>query len=402
MPIGDGAGTIVRGQRKTSDVTAARVRLDVDPNLFNVSADLAPLVAFFKKMKKVRKTKNPQFLWYNTDYLPKYVTTNGTTSAGGTTLTVASGHGNRVNVGTTLKVQRTGEVMRVTAVASDTSLTVVRAQGGTSGAATQSAEDILILGHAANEGTTSGSGISSEPGTALYNYCQTFRQPVDLSGRDLVIDVYGGDEKTRLVKDAKEKIMQDIETTLLTSNARSASDPTLAGGCEYFATTNAVNVGGNLTEQVLIDSFITPFFRKNASKKSLMVFAGEKFCRALDIFGRDAIRYGPSDTGIGIDVMKYKSSFGEFEVFQHGGLTPEGYTDITAANLGLQGYFFGLNLDLLKLVEMEGRGMKLRAGNPETGINAPDVDGWKSEWIADVSLEMKGNEHHVIGKGITG
>lgn len=402
MPIGDGAGTITRGQRTTAAVTAARIKLDVDPKLFNVSADLAPMYAFFKKLKKVHKTKNPLNYWYNTDELYKYVTTNGTTTAAGTTLTVATPGGDRVNPGTLLKVQRTGEVMRVSAVGSATSLTVVRGVGGTSGAATVTGEDILILGSAHLEGTTSGSGISSEPGTAIYNVCQTFRQPVDLSARDLVIDVYGGDEKTRLIRDAKMKMMGDIETSLLTSNARSTSDPTIMGGLEYFATDNAVNVGGALTEQVLIDSFIIPFFRVNASKKNLMVFAGEKFCRALNLFGLDNIRYAPSDTGIGINVLKYKSSFGEFEVFQHGGLTPEGYTDVTAANLGLQGYFYGANLDLIELVEMEGRGMKLRLGNPETGINAPDVDGWKSEWLADISLKVKGNRNHIVGKGITG
>lgn len=409
MPIGANAGTIVRGQRKVTDVAAARQVLQVEKEMINVSADVAPLYAMLKKLGNVKKVNNPVFYWYETDWLPKYITVGSAGFNGAeTNLTsaaneITAGDGSRVNVGTVLKNQRTGEYMLVTVVTSANDITVSRGQfGGPAGAAALVGDQILIESFADTEGNTSPSGISSEPAAPKSNVCQTIRQAVDMSGRELELETYGGDDWTRALKDSREAMLHHQEAMMLTSGVRQTTSPNKAAGAEFFVTTNVTNVGGLLTEPVLVDNFITPWFRQNNSKKNMAVFAGEKFCRALDVFGRDLIRYDTSDTGIGIKVMKYRSNFGEIEIIRHGALTPSGFTSTSATNLGLQGYAYGLNLDLCKSVQLGSRGMKLRTGVSGTGIAAPDVDGKKVEWLADVSFQLQSETQHAILKGITG
>ena len=395
MAIGSGAGTIVSGQRKLVDIATARKKPQFTGETINISGDVAPLYLLIKKLGKSKKVNQASYFHLETDWLPVEVT--NTTVGTGTTVTITAGHEVRVAVGTILLCTRTGELMRVNSVASG-SLGVDRGVGGggPGAVALQNPEPLLIVGFADTEGNTSPSGKSSEP-TSKTNYCQTFRQALELSGRDLESDNYGPGELERIKGDALEAITQNMEKSFLLNNCTgTATDPSMTAGVLGLVTTNAYDVAGALTETALTDNFITPWFRRNNSKKRMMVFAGEKFLRALGQFGLDNIRYASSDTGIGISVMKYRTNFGEVECVRHGLLTPVGNSN-SAATYGMQGYAFGLNMEYVGKRVFGDRELQLLKDR-----QTPDRDGIKWEYLSDEGFYLASESQHAILKGITG
>lgn len=160
-----------------------------------------------------------------------------------TTLTVADAYiyqiGDLIKSGT--------EVMRVTALASATTLTVTRAYAGTSAAA-HTAVLAYSLGSADVEGADAPAGIA-DAGSRLYNYVQTFTRGVKLSN----------DEIAQLSTDGNP-LNKQIERRFIEINRLLAraffygvryEDTSLKihamGGLKQFITTNVTNVGGALT-----------------------------------------------------------------------------------------------------------------------------------------------------------
>ncbi len=393
--LGALAGTITQGQRKSSDIASARKVVAMDPKIINISADVAPLQVLIKKLGNVKTWGRADYTHMEDDMLPTVVTTSTSYLSTDTTITVTSTHAARLTVGTILKSLRTTELLRVTGVNTGTdAITVTRGAAATTAAALNSAEELQILGFSDTEGNTSPESVTSEP-TIKTNYMQCMRTAVEMSGRDLNSENYGEDEWARAWKLAAEAHALKYEKSYLFNNGVQSTNPTITGGVEYFVTTNVTNVAGALTEPVLIDSFMRPLFRRNYSQSSVFVMAGELFCRALDGFGRDQIRYDPADTVAGIAIGRYRSSFGEIKIIRHGLMTDG--SAVTPANTGWQGYAMGLNMSRVGERIYKGRGNMKREN-----IQTPDKDGKKSEILSDKGFWIASELQHCIFKGITG
>lgn len=394
---GEGAGTITSGQRLTSAIGTNRKIPNWDGNLINISANLIPLFKLTDAMKKNQEVHNVAYFHLETDILPTVIQIDATGyNSSATTIGVAAGHSARLQVGTTLKNLRTGEMLWVSSVVNDSTVGVTRQYCSTASGTLAANEEIAIISFADTEGNTSPSGESSEP-TQKLNYVQTVRQAWEASRRDANIALYGGDELPRLQKDAYQKVLMNIERQMLFNNGLSANNPTQTGGAEYWIATNVVSVGGLLTEQYMIDNIIRPWFRVNNGMDSTMYgFCGENFIRALNSMGRDAIRYRPDDYGIGISIGEYETDWGTFKIVKHGLLTPKG-SSVSAANNGWQGYFFGLQMDNIGRRTFKNSNLKIRKN-----IQQPDKDGVKHEYLADVGFAMYNEQSHLVAKGITG
>ena len=112
---------------------------------------------------------------WNETALPVRKETSTLAATGTTSLTVANAYG--YQVGDLLQVN--SEIVRVTALADATTLTITRGYAGTT-AAIQTAQVFYNLGSAAaeNAAAPAGTALSSD---RLYNYVQTFDRSVDLS-----------------------------------------------------------------------------------------------------------------------------------------------------------------------------------------------------------------------------
>ena len=158
-----------------------------------------------------------------------------------TSMTVADAYG--YQVGDLVRVE--DEVVRVTALASPTSLTIVRGYAGTTAAA-HSSKTAYNLGSAAAENATAPAGqtLSSD---RFYNYVQTFDRSVDMSN----------DEIAQLSAEMGNPFNAQLERVTLyfwKLFAQAAfygiryEDSTnkihVMGGIASWITTNATNVGG--------------------------------------------------------------------------------------------------------------------------------------------------------------
>lgn len=160
----------------------------------------------------------------------------------GTTLTVANAKQYQVNE----LIRIESEIVRVTAVASATTLTIVRGYAGTTGAA-HSAKYAYSLGSADPENSAAPAGISDD-GDRLYNYVQTFTRGVDLSNDEIAAASTDGNPLTGQVERRYIEFMRNIAAAMFygvryndTTNKIRAM-----GGLKHFVTTNVTNVAGAL------------------------------------------------------------------------------------------------------------------------------------------------------------
>lgn len=391
--VGAGYGTVTQGA-KTQALLAAGRREPQYIGYADISNDLAPLNALMKKFGKNRKVGSNAYFHLEDDQQPLFVTVSdaGGLSDSDTTMGVAAGHGARVVANMILYVERTEEMIRVTARATD-SLTIVRGFGGTTAAAINDAEEIRIQSMADTDGNTAPAAISGEP-TSITNYSQIFKTAWDVTGRAQETEVYGPNEWSRLEQQHAGTVMRFKEQAYLTSNGRASTEPTATGGLPYWVTTNVTNAGGALDENSW-NSWLRTWLRRNVGQKSLCVLAGELVTAALAGFARDAIRYAADDSVIGINCGKYRAENGMIVTIHPHGMLTAAYSSVTGANKGWPGWAFGINYS--KLGECTFRKLKR-----QQNIQTPGTDGRKDGLIEDAGLQLVSEQHHAIYKGVTG
>ena len=167
----------------------------------------APLTALMSQMKS-QSVNDPEFSWWEElAQQRRVVLTAAITTTGQTALSVAAGSvagstgGFSLTAGDLVMTEdslgRIGtaaqEIMMVTAVASDTSITVSRGQAGTTAVANFAIGVALLrIGNAFAEGSLSASAISQNP-TKFFNFVQIFKTDYQVSNTDIVTNHRTGD-----------------------------------------------------------------------------------------------------------------------------------------------------------------------------------------------------------------
>src|SRR5690348_2108683 len=178
----------ITGMRGTGNVQSSLRKVDFSDQINLLQPDAAPLTILSKRLGK-EPTHNPQYQWAEDDLDPRFSAVPGGATNVATSIVVTTGQGSYFAQHDLVKVTRTGEVMRVTAVATDT-LTVVRGVGsGGTGTTINAADEILLLGSAQPEGDTSKPARSNNASVAS-NYTQIFRKPVHLTDTWIHSDQY--------------------------------------------------------------------------------------------------------------------------------------------------------------------------------------------------------------------
>lgn len=195
---------------------------------------------------------NPLFKWTNKVFNALTVTTDTTgynTSA--TTITLASGHGNRVPIYAVLA--NGAERLWVTNVVGDV-LTVVRGIGATSGVAIAAAATTLQrVGVAVPENVKSQAGVYAR-GEFYDNSIQQFIYAVQTSAIQENTDtswlVEGNPHKTSL-KDQLKEARRDFERTLFygVKSAGATTDASFMSGFPDYITQHTVAMAGDIMEE---------------------------------------------------------------------------------------------------------------------------------------------------------
>ncbi len=159
------------------------------------------------------------------------------------TLTVADAYIYRVNE----LLRSNNEVMRVTAIASATTLTITRAYAGTSAAA-HTAQTVFSLGVAAPENAQAPEGIQ-DSASRLYNYVQTFDIGVELSNNEIAQWSTDGNPLNGQLERRFIEINRELARAVFygVRHEDSSNKIHTMGGLKQFVTTNVANTAGALT-----------------------------------------------------------------------------------------------------------------------------------------------------------
>jgi hypothetical protein len=386
-PMAGGApGTLVTGQRGTTTISPDQRRIDMADKILLLEPDATPLTVISKRISK-KSTKNPQFKWMEDELDPRFDKVVGAQTAAATAIPVVNGpYFQAQNI---IYVPRTGETMRVTAVAVNT-LTVVRGVGSTAQALNDQ-EEILIANTAQPEGDASKPARTRNP-TTVTNYTQIFRTEWDATDTERYSENEGGDDWDLQANKKGIEHAKDIEYALMVGHPSEDTSTGQArrttGGFNHFVTTNVTDVGGTMTELEFFTA-LRPAFRYGAKEK--WAFASGLAVDILNTFPRGKLQIQQGETTFGLRVVQYISPHGTLNVVTHWLL--EGLT------LGGQVWIIDTDVTRYRFLQNQ-RGS--RDTHIRTEIQNNDVDGRKDEYLTEAGLQFGLEKRHGKIVNITG
>jgi hypothetical protein len=382
-------GTLVTGQRGTANISADQRRIDMASRILLLEPDAAPLTVISKNIGS-RPTVNPKFQWQEDEADPRFdAVNNGAGYAAGATSIVVD-NAAYFEVQQIVYVPRTNENMRVTAVDTGTNtLTVVRGVGSTAAALVDN-DELLIASTAQPEGDASRTARSRNPSTIL-NYTQIFRTPWDATDTELHSEFEGGDDWDHQALKHGIEHKKSMELALMTGSpsedTSSGQARRTTGGFRNYATQNATDAGGALTETEFFTA-LRPAFRYGSSEK--WGLASALAVDVLNTFPRGKLEVRQSERTFGVRVMQYVSPHGTLNLVTHDLL--EGTT--------LGGQIWIIDTDVVRW-----RYLKNKRGSRDTHIRKEiqnnDVDGRKDEYLTEGGLEFGQPARHGRIYGIT-
>lgn len=385
------AQTVIRAAESTENIPSTRRVRDVDAQVAYLDPSETPFTLLISK-SGTKAVVNSKFEWIEKDLPEKWIHLNEALDTTETVITVDTPGGDYASVGDLILVAETGEVVRVATVDSATQLTVVRAVNGDkiNGSSAADDGDLLIIGNAYAEGTTS-PDEKSHVETMPYNFTQISKKPFGVTGTEDASENYTGKDRVRLRKEKGIEHALDLERTALFGkrniDTASTNNPRrYTGGFFDFCDTesNVKDAGGTLTEAELED-WLEDVFTHTGSGNSRLLLAAPKVISVFDQLGLARLQTVPTTETYGIAVKQYLTSHGTLNIVKHRLLVN-----------GEGGFGYGntaIAVDISKLTRapLQGRDTKLQ---PDIGAN--DLDGFKDQYLSEVGWKIKNPKVHGI------
>ena len=281
----------------------------------------APMLAISSGMES-EDGGDTVFAWFE----ESKITGRAATVSGGTTTTVVVDDASFYVDGTVLLNENTGEVLLVTAVATNT-LTVVRGIGGTAIVSIGGAHFLTKIGTAFEEASNMPVSVMNQ-GAVYTNYQQIFRNSWSVSGTAKVVQFQTGDKIAKSKRDAAGFHSEDMERAMIwgvkhvgTKNGRPfmMMDGVLqqikARGGKVRAA-----AGGNLNLAEFRD-FMRDVFTVNIKgmPNERIAFGGNIALQVLNEAARkDGVHnFESGETEFGLKFTTFQSPFGDLKIMTH-------------------------------------------------------------------------------------
>lgn len=390
-------GAAIQGLRGSGEFTA-----DYRPKNYRELYTLlepngtAPLNALLA-MAQSEATDDPEYKNFRDEMPNRVVTINnaGGYNSSATSLTIAAANDNKYAIaGAILVNSRTGEVVRVTADTTSTTLAVVRNIGSTAYTINQS-DTFFVSGYAATENDTTPTTVSFDA-DVVSNYTQIFRTAFGLSNTLKSTYLRTGPKEDELTTKALKLHMSDIERAMFfgikaEENGSSSTPRRYTGGLTTSISTtinlaSAVDSDGTMSETQFDDQLIQTVFKYGSKEK--LVFGGWKAAALLQQIGK--ARWQPQQVGgtYGVNITRYSTFAGDLMFHLH-----PAFRQVP----GMDGTMIFLDVPNLKYRYLQGRDTNLyenRQGNNQDGVI--------HEYITECGLELLQDKVHTVIKGWTG
>lgn len=350
----------------------------------------APLTALMAKMKK-EAPDDPEFNWWEEALEAVRVTVNevGGYVSTDTILTIDSG-GLYLVPGNTLMIEKaedlayTNEILKVTAVNSDTEIVVARGAAGTTPAAIADGAALTCIGSAFAEGTGK-STISQRNPTKKRNYCQIFKTLCGITEtakrtKARTGDAFSNDKKRKMFDHSVQ-----LEFAFMFGKAHEAvgsngKPERFTGGLRQFIQTNVTIFTSTPDEDDILEA-LYPVFNYNSKSMAgdeRIVLAGNGFLNSLNKVARNAtssrVNFSEIIKVYGMNLQRWITPQGSFGIKTH-----------PLMNLHPLYNYSAFVVDPSNLIYRPLRDTKL-----VPNVQANDVDAQEDMWLTEAGLEL----HH--------
>lgn len=386
----------VTGQRTSLNITQALRAVDMRREILELEPDAAPLCQLtMGKQNRLgtEPTHNPKFDWAESELANRFDAVNNGAGYILSATSIVVDDGTKFAAWDLVKVTRTGEVMLVTAVATNT-LTVERGIGGGAAALVDN-DELLRIASADAEGADVRDGVTSNPTTAT-NYTQIFRKSWQATETLVHSNTYTSPTDWRragALAGIEHKKDQELAFWLGTKRETTLSGKPhrTTGGVLSFVTTNVTDIAGTMTETEFYDGFSDAF--RYGNKKVKTLFCSRLFAGVINTYPRGKIQaiQSDQDSTYGLNVTRFVSPFGTLNVVIHDLFEGTEYA----------GYGVILDLSMVKR-----RPLANQEGSRDTQVlpnrQGNGVDGRQHEYLTEVGLEVGLEKTHAIYTGVTG
>lgn len=376
------------GARGTTAIHADQRVHNMDGLIKLLQPDATPFTTLIMELRKER-TPDPKFESLQDELEPRFDAINGTT---GTGTSIVVDNGAYFAEHDIVIVTRTGEQIRVLSVATNT-LTVARAQGGTSAVAVANDDELLIAGSAQPEGDTSKPARSSNS-TKVTGYTQIFRRPWHVTNTAMASEnetsPHDWDHQANKVGIEHKR---DINRAFLFNRAAaedtSGSQPRRTSkGLIASYTTNVTDAGGTLSETEL-NTFMRTVMHYGTKRK--LFIASPLVTSVLNTFPAGKVQISQSERTYGVDVTTFTGPFGALRLV----------TDWELEGSVYAGYGVAIDLDNVAYRWL-GNSKLNRDSKVYENIQAPDEDARKDEWKTECGLDVRLEKTGGLLTGVTG
>lgn len=380
--------TMVSGDRATDDLTTNRIKVDMGP-ITLLNPNKTPFLALISRLGK-RVTINPKYWWNERQLLPRYDTVNGTIAAGDLTLVVDNG--GYFSVGDLLEYPPSGEVLYVSDVSTN-DLTVTRGVGDTEPGAITDGETVQIIGNANEEGATKRT-LKTTQGSEVYNYTQIFRNPFGVTNTELNSETYGGKDMTMMRKEVGMSHNIDLNRAAWFGErvySTSGTHPIrytrgFLRTLEQQGSSSRITDQGGALSQADFETWLRSVI-ENDPDATRVIFVSRLVASVISQFAHNQLKVVPKDKTYGINVTRYISPMGEFNLVQEPLLKGDTYG----------GYAVAVVLKECKYRPLQNRDTKLI-----TNIQDNSADTIEEEYLTEAGFQFMHPDKHAILKGVTG
>lgn len=363
--------------------------IDMEPVISQLEPDEAPLITFLMKLGS-RDCFSQTFEWLEDENNPRYAKAAASFLIGATSITMNATEGLFFKAGDYIHNEQTGEKMLVSASTS-TTLTVVRAQQGTSAAASfGSADGLVRMGTSSQEGALI-PVLKQTQKVRQFNYAEILRSPFGFTETLKASKLYGqsdvmGYEANKQSVDHKRMWENKFFLGTRFLDTSGAQPQAFTGGLSSFITN--VTTTATIT-QATWEAFLMNQSRYGSGRKLAIV--SPIFMSAMAFW--PAGRLAPPDNNLndwGVTINKYRAANGfAIDVVEH-----RDWMDFVAGSSSLGGSAFILDMDSIKRRVL--RGTRLLPNRA-----ARDEDSDKQEFLTEQGLQVMHPRKHAIWKGAT-
>jgi len=379
--------TMIRGLVDTTGVLQSRRDFDWGNTIHMLYANQYPLPWLLYNYGKEEAT-NAKFDILQNELPPDTIQINHGGGYNSVATSLVFDDVTNVIVGDIIHLPRTNENCDVTAVTTGSNtLTVVRGAGSTTAATINDDDVFFLIGTAFAEGSSPATAVTTKV-EDKYNYCQIFKETINISKSLAASTFYGGPEEDRQMNIKQHQFEKKLNFALqFGSRSASETNRRLTGGLRYWITTNVKDCGAVTLSKALFDDWLRMMFEKKVGEtpfeKKVVIGSPMLVQRVSDFTDATVRTENPGgDIRFGWKVVEYVSPHGEVSIYRDRLLSGTTY-----------GYWgWGLDLGLIKYKYLSGRDVTLRRNLPT------EDDALKHELIGEIGLKLIAEEAHGVIK----